>query len=67
MFLHEYWDQAIVLALENEKASLTFRIESLLEKISSTETELRFFRGVGRGGKEMLCNCGWLRYTVGVI
>ena len=55
------------MALEIEKASLTFRIESVLEKISSTETELHALRGVGRGGKEMLCNCGRLRYTVGVI
>ena len=36
MFLHEYWDQAIARDLEIEKASLSFWIESLLEKISST-------------------------------
>lgn len=52
MFYHEYWDQAIALALEIEKVSLTFRLEALLEKISFTETELHALRGVGRGGKE---------------
>ena len=67
MFLHEYWDQAIALALEIEKASLTFWLESLLEKISFTETELHALRGVGTGGKKMLCNCGSFRFTVGVI